>query len=198
VQPAATPLQPESLLNPQLVVCAGTLFAVLPVLELKAYRSDDLNNPLTSRAARDNIHRSWQEIISEHQNIYRAGLRFRIFNLLEVPKTPEALESYESMCSVAEFNQRDYYAEMPADMDLPAGPLPGQRISPSQLWFSCTAKDGKIWMAASKQLISYDVQRNCWDSKPLLDPRLTEKEHVFPHAYLHNEFPMELNFTAIP
>jgi hypothetical protein len=27
---------------------------------------------------------------------------------------------------------------------------------------------------------------------------LTEKEHVFPHAYLHNEFPMELNFTAIP
>jgi hypothetical protein len=27
---------------------------------------------------------------------------------------------------------------------------------------------------------------------------LTDKEHVFPHAYLHNEFPMELNFTAIP
>jgi hypothetical protein len=53
-------------------------------------------------------------------------------------------------------------------------------------------------MAASKQLIIYDVQRNCWESKPLLDPRLTDKEHVFPHAYLHNEFPMELNFTAIP
>jgi hypothetical protein len=102
------------------------------------------------------------------------------------------------MCTVAEFNQRDYYAEMPADMDLPAGPLPGQRISPSQLWFSCTAKDGKIWMAASKQLISYDVHRNCWESKPLLDPRLTDKEHVFPHAYLHNEFSMELNFTTIP
>jgi hypothetical protein len=62
--------------------------------------------------------------------MYRAGLRFRIFNLLEVPETPEALESHESMCTVAEFNQRDYYAEMPADMDLPAGPLPGQRISP--------------------------------------------------------------------
>ncbi|CAN5956604.1 unnamed protein product [Sphagnum jensenii] len=198
VQPATTPLQPESLLNPQLVVCAGTLFAVLPVLELNAYGSDCLNNPLTSRAARDNIHRSWQEIISEHQNIYRAGLRFRIFNLLEVPETPEAPESHESMCTVAEFNQRDYYAEMPADMDLPTGPPPGQMISPSQLWFSCTAKDGKIWMATSKQLISYDVQTNCWESKPLLDLRLTYKEHVFPHAYLHNEFPMELNFTAIP
>jgi hypothetical protein len=197
-QPATTPLQPESLLNLQLVVCAGTLFAVLPVLELNAYCSDCLNNPLTSRAARHNMHRSWKEIISEHQNIYRAGLRFRIFNLLEVPETPKALESHESMCTVAEFNQRDYYAEMPADMDLPAGPLPGQRISPSQLWFSCTAKDGKIWMATSKQLISYDVQRNCWENKPLLDPRLTDKEHVFPHAYLHNEFPMELNFTAIP
>ncbi len=96
--------------------------------------------------------------------MYRAGLRFRIFNLLEVPQSPEAPESHESMCTVAEFNQRDYYAEMPADMDLPAGPLPGQRISPSQLWFSCTAKDGKIWMAASKQLISYYVQRNCWES----------------------------------
>jgi hypothetical protein len=198
VQPAARPLQPESLLNPQMVVCAGTLFAVLPVLELNAYRSDSLNNPLTSRAARQHIHSSWREIISEHQNIYRAGLRFRIFNLLAVPETPEALESHESMCTVAEFNQRDYYAEMPTDMDLPAGPLLGQRISPSQLWFSCTAKDGKIWMAASKQLISYDVQRNCWESKPLQDPRLTDKEHVFPHAYLHNEFPMELNFTAIP
>jgi hypothetical protein len=118
-------LQPESLLNPQLVVCAGILFTVLPVLELNAYRSDSLNNPLTSRAARNNIHRSWQEIISEHQNMYRAGLRFRIFNLLEVPETPEAPESHESMCTIAEFNQRDYYAEMPADMDLPAGPLPG-------------------------------------------------------------------------
>jgi hypothetical protein len=197
-QPAITPLQPESLLNPQLVVCAGTLFAVLPVLELNAYRSDYLNNPLTSRATRDNIHRSWQEIISEHQNIYRAGLRFRIFNLLKVPETPEALESHESMCIVAEFNQRDYYAEMPADMDLPAGPMPGHRISTSQLWFSCTANNSKIWMATSKQIISYNVQRNFWESKPLLDPRLTDKEHVFPHAYLHNEFPMELNFTAIP
>ncbi len=200
VQPASRPLQPESLLNPQLVVCAGILFAVLPVLELNAYCPDSLNNPLTSRAARHDIHRSWQEIISEDQNIYRAGLRFRIFNLLEEPETSEALESHErSMCTVAgEFNQRDYYAEMPADMDLPAGPLPGQRISPSQLWFSCTAKDGKIWMAASKQLISYDVQTNCWESKALIDPRLTDKEHVFPHAYLHNKFPMELNFTAIP
>jgi hypothetical protein len=34
VQPAARPLQPESLLNPQLVVCAGILFAVLPVWSL--------------------------------------------------------------------------------------------------------------------------------------------------------------------
>jgi hypothetical protein len=61
------------------------------------------------------------------------------------------------MCIVAEFNQRDYYAEMPTDMDLPAGRMLGQRISPSQLWFSCTANDGKIWMATSKQIISYDV-----------------------------------------
>jgi hypothetical protein len=143
-QPATTPLQPESLLNLQLVVCAGILFAVLPVLELNAYPSNCLNNPLTSRAARHNMHRSWKEIISEHQNIYRASLRFRIFNLLEVPETSEALESHESMCTATEFNQRDYYAKMSADMDLPAGPLPDQRISPSQLWFSCTAKDGKI------------------------------------------------------
>jgi hypothetical protein len=102
------------------------------------------------------------------------------------------------MCTAAEFNQRDYYAEMPAHMDLPTGPLPGQRIAPSQLWFSCTAKDDKIWMATAKQLISYDVQRNCWESKPLLDLRLTYKEDFFPHAYLHNAYPMELNFTAIP
>jgi hypothetical protein len=102
------------------------------------------------------------------------------------------------MSTVAEFNQRDYYVEMPTDIDLPARSLPGQRNSPSQLWFSCTAKDDKIWMATSKQLISYDVQKNCWESKPLLDPRLIDKEHVFPPAYLHNEFPMELNFTAIP
>jgi hypothetical protein len=27
---------------------------------------------------------------------------------------------------------------------------------------------------------------------------LTYKEHFFPHAYLHNAYPMELNFTAIP
>jgi hypothetical protein len=138
-------------------VCAGTLFAVLLVLELNAYCSNYLNNPLTSRAARDNIHSSWQEIISEHLNIYRVGLRFRIFNLLEVPETPEALEFHESMSTVAEFNQRDYYVEMPTDIDLPARSLHGQRNSPSQLWFSCTAKDSKIWMATSKQLISYDV-----------------------------------------
>jgi hypothetical protein len=184
-------------LNPQLVVCAGTLFAVLPILEPNTYRADYLNNPLTSRAATNNIHHNWQEIISEHQNIYRAGLRFRIFNLLEVPETSEPLESHDNMCTAAEFNQQDYYAEMPTDMDLPVGPMPGQRISPSQVWFSCTANDGKIWMATSKQIISYDVQRNFWESKPLLDPRLIDKEHVFPHAYLHNEFPMELNFTAI-
>ncbi len=185
-QPATTPLQPESLLNPQLVVCASTLFIVLPVLELNTFRSDYLNNPFTSRATRDNIHGSWQEIISKHQNIYRVGFRFRVFNLLEVPETPEALESHESMCTVAEFNQRDYYAEMPTDIDLPAGPLPGHKISPLQLWFSCTTKDGKIWMATSKQLISYDMQRNCWESKPLLDPCLTYKEHVFPHACIMN------------
>jgi hypothetical protein len=27
---------------------------------------------------------------------------------------------------------------------------------------------------------------------------LTYKEDFFPHAYLHNAYPMELNFTAIP
>jgi hypothetical protein len=194
-QPPTRPLQPNSLLNPQLVVCAGTLFAVLPVLELNPHRSDCLNNPFRSKTAREYIPRTRQEIISDHENLYREGLRFRIFNLLEVPETPA---SHESMYTAAEFNQRDYYAEMPAHMDLPTGPLPGQRIAPSQLWFSCTAKDDKIWMATAKQLISYDVQRNCWESKPLLDLRLTYKEHFFPHAYLHNAYPMELNFTAIP
>jgi len=158
-QPPTRPLQPNSLLNPQLVVCAGTLFAVLPVLELNPYLSDCLNNPFISR---EYIPRTWQEIMSKQENMHREGLRFRIFNLLEVPETPE---SHESMCTAAEFKQRDYYAEMPAHMDLPTGPLPGQRISPSQLWFSCTAKDDKIWMATAKQLISYDVQRNCWESK---------------------------------
>jgi hypothetical protein len=182
-------------LNPQLVVCAGTLFAVLPVLELNPHRSDCLNNPFTSKTAREYIPRTRQEIISELDNMYRESLRFRIFNLLEVRETPE---SHESMCTAAEFKQREYYAEMPTHMDLPTGPLPGQRIAPSQLWFSCTAKDDKIWMATAKQLISYDVQRNCWESKPLLDLRLTYKEHFFPHAYLHNAYPMELNFTAIP
>jgi hypothetical protein len=57
-QPATMPLQPESLLNPQLVVCTSTLFAVLPILELNTYRADYVNNPLTSRAARYNIHGS--------------------------------------------------------------------------------------------------------------------------------------------
>ncbi len=194
-QPATTPLQPNSLLNPQLVVCAGTLFAVLPVLELNPHRSDCLNNPFTSKTAREYIPRTWLEVITEQENMYREGLRFRILNLLEVAKT---LESQESMCTAAEFNQRDYYAEMPAYMDLPIGPLPDQRTSPSQLWFSCTAKDDKIWMATAKQFISYDVQRNCWESKPLLDLRLTYKEHFLPHASLHNAYPMELNFTAIP
>jgi hypothetical protein len=188
-QPPTRPLQPDSLLNPQLVVCAGTLFAVLPVLELNPHRSDCLNNPFTSNTAREYIRRTWQEVISEQEKMYREGLRFRIFNLLE---------SHESVCTAAEFNQRDYYAEMPAHMDLPTGPLPGQRILPSQLWFSCTAKDDKIWMATAKQLISYDVQRNCWESKPLLDLRLTYKEHFIAHASLHNAYPMELNFTAIP
>ncbi len=127
--------------------------------------------------------------------MYREGLRFRIFNLLEVLESPE---SHENMCIGAEFNQRDYYVEMSAHMDLPTGPLPSERTSPSQLWFSCTAKDDKIWMATAKQLISYDVHKNCWESKPLLDLRLTYKEHFFPHASLHNAYPIELNFTAIP
>ncbi len=194
-QPPTRPLEPNSLLNPQLVVCAGTLFAVLPVLELNPHRSDCLNNPFTSKKAREYIPRTRLEIISGQENMYREGLRFRIFNLLEVPETPE---SHESMCTAAEFNQRDYYAEMPAYMDLPTGPLAGQRTAPSQLWFSCTAKDDKIWMATAKQLISYDVHTNCWESKPLLDLRLTYKEHFLPHASLHNAYPMELNFTAIP
>ncbi|CAM6011752.1 unnamed protein product [Sphagnum balticum] len=194
-QPPTRPLQPNSLLNPQLVVCAGTLFAVLPVLELNPHRSDCLNNPYKSKKAREYFPRTWQEIISEQENMYREGLRFRIFSLLEVPETRG---SHESMCTAAEFNQRDYYAEMPAHMDLPTGPLPGQRTAASQLWFSCTAKDDKIWMATAKQLISYDVQRNCWESKPLLDLRMTYKEYFLPHASLHNAYPMELNFTAIP
>jgi hypothetical protein len=65
VQPATRPLQPNSLLNPQLVVCAGTLFAILPVLELNPYRSDCLNNPFTSQTAREYIPRTWLEVISE-------------------------------------------------------------------------------------------------------------------------------------
>ncbi|CAK9861776.1 unnamed protein product [Sphagnum jensenii] len=194
-QPPTRPLEPNSLLNPQLVVCAGTLFAVLPVLELNPHRSDCLNNPFTSKKAREYIPRTRLEIISERENLYREGLRFRIFNLLEVPETPD---SHESMCTAAEFNQRDYYAEMPAYMDLPSGPLARQRTAPSQLWFSCTAKDDKIWMATAKQLISYDVHTNCWESKPLLDLRLTYKEYFLPHASLHYAYPMELNFTAIP
>ncbi len=189
------PLQPNSLLNPQLVVCAGTLFAVLLVLELNPHRSDCLNNPFTSKTARKYIPRTQLKVITEQENIYREGLRFRIFNLLEVTKSPK---SHESMCIAAEFNQRDYYAEMSAYMDLPIGLLPGQRTSPSQLWFSCTAKDDKIWMATATQLISYKLQRNCWETKPLLDLRLTYKEHFLPHASLHNAYPMELNFIVIP
>ncbi len=188
-QPPTRPLQPNSLLNPQLVVCAGTLFAVLPVLELNPHRSDCLNNPFTSETSREYIPSTLLEDILEQEDMHREGLRFRIFNLLE---------SHESMCTAEDFNQQDYYAEMPAHMDLPTGPLPRQRIAPSQLWFSCAAKDDKIWMATAKQLISYDVHTNCWESKPLLDLRLTYKEHFKAHASLHNAYPMELNFTAIP
>jgi hypothetical protein len=39
-------------------------------------------------------------------------------------------------------------------------------------------------MATAKQLISYDVQRNCWESKPLLDLRLTYKEHFLCSCFL--------------
>ncbi len=58
-QPATRPLQPNSLLNPQLVVCACTLFVVLLVLDRNPNRSDCLNNPFTSKTARKDIPRTW-------------------------------------------------------------------------------------------------------------------------------------------
>jgi hypothetical protein len=137
------------LLNPQLVVCAGTLFAVLPVLELNPHRSDCLNNPFTSKTAREYIPRTWQElVILEQENMYREGLRFRIFNLLEVSKTSE---SHESMCTAACGVQSARLLCRDADA---YGFAYRTAAWPKDFTFttvvlSCIAKYDKIWMATA-------------------------------------------------